>query len=79
VKVDKDLSDFFNHDLKIDYQPDNTCRYNILNFGDNYQVLPGQTPVISLEKVDNIKSMEVFIELPLLALQESFTKQPKTS
>jgi len=68
LKAGKDLSDFFTHDIKIDYQPDKTCRYNILNFGDNYQVLPGQTPVISLEKVDNIKSMEVFIEMPLLGL-----------
>jgi hypothetical protein len=77
--VGGDLSDFFTHDMIIDYQPDNTCRYNILSFGDNYQVLPGQTPVISLEKVDNIKSMEVLIEMPLFRLQDSFTKQPKMS
>jgi hypothetical protein len=77
--VGGDLSDFFTHDMKIEYQADNTCRYNILNFGVNYQVLPGQTPVISLEKVDNIKSMEVFIEMPLFRLQDSFTNQPKMS
>ena len=79
IKLDKNLSDYFSHDLKIEYQKDQTCRYNILGFGENYQIPSGETPVLSLEKVDYIKSIEVFIEIPLLELQENFKSTPSLS